>query len=86
MSWAEFVLRSIGFREQREFEMMMTREVSYELYKNGFVFAKGKPVKKDKFWPIGKKKKRVSKVSDAARQKFMKAFEAYKKKVDGNNS
>lgn len=56
MPWAEFVLRSIGFKEEQEFTMMMFREVAYECYKNGFVFTKSKPVDKNKFWKIGHKK------------------------------
>lgn len=56
MPWAEFVLRSIGFKEHREFEMAMYRKVAYECYKNGFMFAKAKPVPIDKYWSIGEKK------------------------------
>lgn len=82
MSWAEFVLRSFAFKEKREFEMSMVREISYEIYRGHFIFSKKKPVKKDKYWPIAKK---VSKVGSKTKALFLKKFREYKIKVDGNS-
>ena len=78
MSWAEFVLRSIGFREEREFKMLMTREISYESNAIRYAFGKSKQPSKEKFWPIGKKKKIVKEIPTA----FKDARAAYLKKVN----
>lgn len=76
MSWAEFVLRSIGFKEKREFEMLMTREIAYQSYCMQYVFGKGKPKSKDKFWKIGEKRPIKTEVPEA----FRKAREEYEKR------
>lgn len=78
MSWAEFVLRSIGFKEQQEFEMLMFREVSYQAHCMQYLFGKKNPPKKDAFWRIGDKKKPITKEVPEA---FLKAREEYLKKV-----
>lgn len=80
LSWAEFVLRSIAFRENREFEVLMTREVAYQGYRAQYVFSKKKPLSKDNFWPIGKTSKTAS---EKQRDAFMEAFKKYKKQKDG---
>lgn len=82
MSWAEFVLRSIAFREEREFQMLMTREISYQSYCSQFAFSKKKPVKKQKFWPIGVVEE-TSKVTKNQRKAFLDAFKKYKKESNG---
>jgi len=82
MSWAEFVLRSIGFREKREFDMMMTREISYEAHCMQYAFAKGKPPRKDKFWQIGEVKPQTSKLVPQA---FLNARAEYKRKLAEND-
>ncbi len=78
MSWAEFVLRSIGFKEKREFEMLMHREVAYQAHCMQYLFGKNNPPKKDSFWKIGDNKKAVTKQVPEA---FLKAREEYLKKV-----
>ena len=81
MTWAEFTLRSFGFKEKVEREMLLTREVSYEVYKLGFLFGKKKPFTKNKFWKIGGGKD--VEVSQAAIDRFKAAKEEYKKKKNG---
>ena len=76
MSWAEFVLRSIGFKEEREFKMLMTREIAYQAHSMQYVFGKKSPPKKEKFWNIGDEKKPISKEIPKA---FLKAREEYLK-------
>ena len=70
MSWAEFVLRSIGFREQREFDMKMHRESAYWGYRASMIFSKKKPVNKDEFWPIGKGNEIENTVSEEMKSRF----------------
>ena len=61
MSWAEFILRSIGFKEQREFDMRMTRQVAYEVHTIKYMFGKKNPPKIESYWNIGEAIKKVSK-------------------------
>jgi len=82
MSWAEFVLRSIGFRDKQEREEMMVREIAYQSHCIQYIFAKGKPPKKDAFWKIGNKS--TSAITDNQRAAFDAAMEQYKKEIDGN--
>ena len=77
MSWAEFVLRSIGFKDKREFEMLMTREIAYQSHTMQYVFGKSKPPTKEKFWKIGEGKKVVKKNPPPA---FMDAMKDYLQK------
>ena len=86
MSWAEFVLRSIGFKEQREFEMRMTREVAYQMYVGNHQSSKKKPKSKDKFWAIGEQKQEKG-ITKQHEQAFLQAHKRYleelKNKKDG---
>ena len=75
MSWAEFVLRSIALREEREREELLFREVAYQAYTNNFIFSKKRPEAKDRFWKIGNKKPIVKEIPEAfkrAREKYLK--------------
>lgn len=76
MSWAEFVLRSIGFRERQEREEMLFRAVAYQSYCNQFVWGKKRPEKIDRWWKIGNDKIPVTKKVPEA---FIKAREEYLK-------
>lgn len=76
MSWAEFLIRSIGFKRQREYEMSMFREVAYSSYVSGWM-GKTKPPSKEKFWPIGSKK--TTGVSPEQMEAFKRAREQYLK-------
>jgi hypothetical protein len=80
MSWAEFVLRSIGFQEEREFMATMVREVSYEAHSMRYIFSKKSPPKKEVYWPIGKKKKATK---AHVPESFLKAREEYLKQKNG---
>ena len=77
MSWAEFVLRSIGLREKRERENDLVGELAYQVFctrtafNNPFGKSK-KPPSKDVF--LGKKRKVVKKAIPEA---FLKAREQY---------
>lgn len=82
MPWSEFVLRCKGFREHRLFTMSMTREISYEVYRNGFVFSKSNPVHKNSYWPLDKNAKVKSKVTASQKAAFLAAYSEYKKQVD----
>lgn len=78
MSWAEFIIRSIGFERKREFEMLMFRQVAYSSYVSGWM-GKGRPPTIDRFWPIGKGKKAGP--SDAQVEAFKRAREQYEEEV-----
>jgi hypothetical protein len=77
MSWAEFVLRSIGFRKQRDFEKEMTRAVAYQGYVLSFQHSKQRPKPINVWWPIGEK--RQSGVTEEHRQAFIRAQEKARK-------
>lgn len=77
MSWAEFVLRSISFREDREFEMIMTREIAYQSHCMQYLFGKEKPPKKDVFWKIGKQSKDSG--NEERKKAYLEALEKFKK-------
>ena len=78
MTWAEFRIRSFSFARVRKWEMMLFREVSYEVHTLKYMFGKKRPPKKEVFWPIegGKKK-----ISDRAKENFAKAMAEYQKKI-----
>lgn len=82
MSWAEFVLRSIGFKEEREFQMLMTREIAYQAHSMQYVFGKSKPPRKDKFWNIGEETVNNTNISDEQ----IEAFREAKRKYNENKS
>ena len=73
MSWAEFVLRSIGFRQEVEFEMRMTRAIAYQSHVAQYAFSKKKPPTIEKFWPIGEK----SDLPDEMEEAFLAAHKKY---------
>lgn len=80
MSWAEFVLRSIGFREKIERERLLVREVAYQVYCSQFVWSKKKPKSKNKFWPITSDAPKRASIK--AKNAFLNAFKKYKKKLN----
>ncbi len=82
MSWAEFVLRSIGFKEHRDFKMEMTRAVAYQGYVGNHAFSKKNPKPMDVWWPIRKKKR--AGLTDDQKEAFKLAQEAYLKKKQGS--
>jgi hypothetical protein len=82
MSWAEFVIRSIAFKDRQEFEMTMTRSVAYQSYCAQFIFSKKKPLKIDQFWPIGDKKIK-SEINEELKEKFIKETMKFNKSRNG---
>lgn len=60
--------------------MQLFRAVAYEVHTLKYMFSKKHPPRIDKFWPIGDKP--VSKVSEQAREAFMKQYNQYLKKVN----
>ena len=81
MSWAEFILRSIAFRDERKHRVILAREIAYQSYCSQFLFSKRKPASKERFWPIEPEGQK-SKVSDSQKKAFMAAFHKYKKIKD----
>ena len=85
MSWAEYQIRVIGYRRkqknEREFDMLMAREIAYEVHKLGFLFGKSKPSNKNTWWPIGDKNK--TSLTEAQKKAFLIAVEKSKIKKDG---
>lgn len=81
MSWAEFLLRSIGFKEKRKRELLLVREIAYQNYCSQFVWSKKKPKSKEKFWPIDAQAPK--KASKKAKNAFLAAFKDYKNKING---
>ncbi len=84
MSWAEFVIRSISFWEEREYEQKLYREVAYQMYCGQFVWGKQKPKSKNEFWPIGEEPKKG--VDNGMLNAFLKAHEKYEKERNGNST
>lgn len=78
MSWAEFVLRSIGFRNKQKREEILTREVAYQIYVGNHAYSTKKPRSKSQFWKIEGEKKSSS-ISEESKQSYLKAMERYKK-------
>ncbi len=85
MSWAEFQIRIIGhnrkLKRDQEFEMLMAREIAYEVHKLGFMFDKKNPKNKEIWWPIGDKK--TTAVTEDHLKAFKIAVEKSKAKKDG---
>lgn len=82
MSWAEFILRSIGFKEEREFQMLMTREVAYQSYCAQFIYSKKKPMKKDLFWKIGKDKSKNT-IDNLSKEAYFNSVQEYLREKNG---
>lgn len=80
MSWAEFLIRSIGFKRARDYEQMLFREVAYSAFVSGWM-GKTKPPSKQKFWPIGSDQAGPNK---AQLEKLKEVREAIKQRKNGN--
>ena len=79
MTWAEFQLRLIGFNrsEQRhEYKLRRQAWVSYIAPHQNPKKLRG--LKEERWWPIGKKK--VVKVDDASKQRFIEEYKKYLEK------
>lgn len=81
MSWAEFVLRSIGFKRVRDYEASLFRILSYETHKVQYINSKKKPPSIDKYWPMGEKKG----LTEDQKKAFAEALRKYKEKKNGGS-
>jgi hypothetical protein len=70
MSWAEFRIRLFAYKRQLKEKQYLVREVAYQVYLSGYM-GKGKPLTKDKYWPIDGTK-RIS-VTDKVRERILEA-------------
>jgi len=84
MTWAEFRIRSFAFKRKREWEMMMIREVSYEVFRLQFLFGKKQPPKKEKYWPISDGDRKGKGVTEDMIRAFQKEWDEYEKNVKKN--
>lgn len=82
MTWSEFVIRSLAFKDKREREEILFREVAYQGYRNNFVFSNSKPSTKEVFWPIGKPK--IKKIPERIKDALLDAYREFKIKRDAN--
>jgi hypothetical protein len=80
MSWAEFILRSIGFRSKQERQESLFREIAYQTHSLQYMMSKKNPPSIDKFWRIGNDNKKPS-LSQESKQAYLDAFEKYKKEI-----
>lgn len=81
MTWAEFCIRSFAFRRKREWDMMMTREVAYEVFTLKFMFGKNKPPTKKRYWPIGDDENPGSIITPEMLEAFQKEWDEYELKI-----
>lgn len=85
MTWAEYCIRSFAFKRQREWEMMMAREVSYEVFTLKYMFGKTKPPKKSKFWPVTDEERgKKGSVTEEMIQAFEKEWKKYEETRKNN--
>jgi len=82
MTWAEFRIRSFGFKRVRQFSMFLTREIAYEVHVGHYVWGKKKPPNKDKFWNITGTEQKGSVNKDII-ESFRKKRADYLKKENG---
>ena len=71
MTWAEFQIRSFGFKRVRKWQMFLTREIAYEVHCNRYLWGKKNPPKKEQYWPLdGKRKDEVANALKEAWKKY----------------
>jgi hypothetical protein len=81
MSWAEFLIRLHGFKRDKEYDMMMLRELSWIVYTAPHNDPKKMKKTKEAFWPI---KKANSRVSESMIERMKEVTKEYlKKKQNG---
>lgn len=78
MTWAEFQIRSFGFKRIRKWQMFLTREIAYEVHTTRYLWGKKKPPKKEQFWSLGEKK------NNGLSEEVIELFR--KQKAEFNNS
>ncbi|MEM6814896.1 MAG: hypothetical protein AAF600_10930 [Bacteroidota bacterium] len=81
MTWAEFLLRSFQYWEDRKNEAKLFREVSYRVYCVGHMFGKGKPLSINKFWPL---EDEGSHIDESMLNAMQEAWNVYEQEKNGN--
>lgn len=76
MTWAEFQIRSFGYRRMQERKDLLFREVAWSSLIGSHFNPKKLPKSKDKFWQIGEKK---SGLTEEQKKAIIKAKEQYHK-------
>lgn len=93
LTWSDFLLQSHRYEEDRKFKMLLTREISYQVYCGQFTMSKNRPKSKKQFWPVGRTKKGPTATQVEAfriatenfRKTAKKNKEKAKKQVDARN-
>lgn len=80
MGWAEFVLRSEGYKEDVENEQRLFRKVAYEIHTIGYSFSKKNPPTIQKYWKIGTEK--AKQVPNSFIEAMRKARKDFKDKLN----
>ena len=76
MSWAEFQLRLIGFNRSEERDLLKVRRIAWSAFIGSHQDPKRlKGLTEEKWMQIGNKK--VVKVSDEAKQRFLTEYKKY---------
>jgi len=77
MTWAEFQIRSFGYRRMKEREELLTREIAWASLTGSHYNSKNLPKTKDKFWRIGSKptvkNERMNEAIKKAQEEYFKA-------------
>lgn len=63
---------------------MLFREVAYQAHCSQYIFAKGKPPRKEAFWKIGETKKQQG-LGEEQRQAYLEAVRKYKEQKEQKN-
>lgn len=79
MTWAEFQIRSFGFKRVQKWQKFLIREIAYEVHCNRYIWGKKKPPKKNDFWPLDEKKNSLNDAHVSALE------DAWKKYKDGKS-
>ena len=79
MTWAEFKIRLISFNRMNEKQEVNLRRLAWVSYIAPHQNPKKlRGLKEERWWPIGKKK--VVKVDDASKQRFIEEYKKYLEK------
>ena len=85
MSWAEFRIRLHGFRREQKSELLQLRELAWITYIAPHSDPKKMKKSIDQFWPIGKKKGKVTdkmiKAMEEAQKRYLEEKNGSKRKV-----
>lgn len=72
MTWAEFRIRLFAHQRMQRNELYKVREICYQIYVSNY-YGKGKPVSKERYWPIDKKKPiDVERIKNVMKKAYLK--------------